>query len=318
MEGLPMYPDLNKNSTSYWKNDTFRSVDTYNSWFLKFAPVTFKNTRNLTKNFVRDLFKDTNNLSTLTIDSIKKNPKMLSILRMATCPPLARERISGFTNTPISFINSLENGKLPTRSLDTNLSKIGSFITKMLDDELMPWLKTATKPTDIDVNRASIVIADRLVGTMTNPIIRNAQEKRQLNKLEKMLVYRGYKLVSKKSVDQLNRGDYAIHINVPTNINGKKNINVSIDLAFIPLNSTLPSDPILIEAKSAGDYTNVNKRRKEEATKISQLKVKYPNIKYILLLTGYFDAGYLGYEAAEGIDWIWEHRMADIIPLIRN
>ena len=26
---------------------------------------------------------------------------------------------------------------------------------------------------------------------------------------------------------------------------------------------------------------------------------------------GYFDSGYLGYEAAEGIDWVWEHRIDD-------
>ena len=34
--------------------------------------------------------------------------------------------------------------------------------------------------------------------------------------------------------------------------------------------------------------------------------------KTILFLCGYFDSGYLGYEAAEGIDWVWEHRMADL------
>jgi len=27
---------------------------------------------------------------------------------------------------------------------------------------------------------------------------------------------------------------------------------------------------------------------------------------------GYFDSGYLGYEAAEGIDWVWEHRIDDL------
>ena len=30
--------------------------------------------------------------------------------------------------------------------------------------------------------------------------------------------------------------------------------------------------PLLIEAKSAADFTNVNKRRKEEATKMNQLR----------------------------------------------
>lgn len=33
---------------------------------------------------------------------------------------------------------------------------------------------------------------------------------------------------------------------------------------------------------------------------------------FILFLCGYFDSGYLGYEAAEGIDWVWEHRIDDL------
>ena len=37
-----------------------------------------------------------------------------------------------------------------------------------------------------------------------------------------------------------------------------------------------------------------------------------PGVEYLLFLCGYFDAGYLGYEAAEGIDWIWEHRIGDL------
>ena len=74
--------------------------------------------------------------------------------------------------------------------------------------------------------------------------------------------------------------------------------------------------PILMEAKSAGDFTNVNKRRKEEAVKMQQLRNTYgQEITYLLFLCGYFDSGYLGYEAAEGIDWIWEHRIKDMEQL---
>lgn len=75
-----------------------------------------------------------------------------------------------------------------------------------------------------------------------------------------------------------------------------------------------PNDfPLLIEAKSAGDFTNTNKRRKEEAIKVTQLRNTYgEHIRFILLLCGYFDSGYLGYEAAEGIDWVWEHRLDDL------
>ncbi len=73
---------------------------------------------------------------------------------------------------------------------------------------------------------------------------------------------------------------------------------------------------MLIEAKSAGDFTNVNKRRKEEATKVTQLRFSHGEwIAFVLFLCGYFDTGYLGYEAAEGIDWVWEHRIDDLANL---
>jgi len=46
---------------------------------------------------------------------------------------------------------------------------------------------------------------------------------------------------------------------------------------------------------------------------VAQLTSTYGSaVRFILFLCGYFDSGYLGYEAAEGIDWVWEHRMADL------
>ena len=64
---------------------------------------------------------------------------------------------------------------------------------------------------------------------------------------------------------------------------------------------------------SAGDFTNTNKRRKEEAQKMAQLRETYKvGVRFNLFLCGYFDSGYLGYEAAEGIDWVWEHRIDDL------
>ena len=31
------------------------------------------------------------------------------------------------------------------------------------------------------------------------------------------------------------------------------------------------------------------------------------------LVCGYFDSGYLGYEAAERIDWVWEHHIDNLV-----
>jgi hypothetical protein len=93
-------------------------------------------------------------------------------------------------------------------------------------------------------------------------------------------------------------------------------IKIPIDVIIQPKELRPGSIPIFIEAKSAGDFTNVNKRRKEEAMKVNQLRNTYgPSTQYVLFLCGYFDSGYLGYEAAEGIDWVWEHRIEDLDKL---
>lgn len=93
-------------------------------------------------------------------------------------------------------------------------------------------------------------------------------------------------------------------------------MNIPIDVVIQPKGSRQGRIPVLIEAKSAGDFTNTNKRRKEEATKIHQLTSTYgEEAKLVLFLCGYFDGGYLGYEAAEGIDWVWEHRIDDLLQL---
>jgi hypothetical protein len=86
-----------------------------------------------------------------------------------------------------------------------------------------------------------------------------------------------------------------------------------VDVLIMPILTEAGRLPLMIEAKSAGDFTNVNKRRKEEAVKMQQLRNTYGHsVSYSLFLCGYFDSGYLGYEAAEGIDWIWEHRISDL------
>lgn len=44
-----------------------------------------------------------------------------------------------------------------------------------------------------------------------------------------------------------------------------------------------------------------------------QLQATYgADVVFVLFLCGYFGSDYLGYEAAEGIDWVWEHRIDDL------
>jgi hypothetical protein len=169
------------------------------------------------------------------------------------------------------------------------------------------------------VERASTIVADRLCGSVADPIIRNAQEKRQLLAIQNWLVERNYRKLKSgeiKDFKEFPDGTYDYHFNVPVSLNNQKTVNIPIDIIIKPHKGKSSNLPILIETKSAGDFTNVNKRRKEESIKMSQLKNTYGNkIQFVLFLCGYFDSGYLGYEAAEGIDWIWEHRIDDLSKL---
>jgi type II restriction enzyme len=101
---------------------------------------------------------------------------------------------------------------------------------------------------------------------------------------------------------------------VPVNLEGGvRSVNIPIDVVIKRKTDRIDDFPIFFEAKSAGDFTNTNKRRKEEAVKMAQLRSTYgKKVQFNLFLCGYFDSGYLGYEAAEGIDWVWEHRIDDL------
>ena len=105
-----------------------------------------------------------------------------------------------------------------------------------------------------------------------------------------------------------------LRLNVPVEKEGTgKKVNIPVDAVVMPNGAQSGELPLLIETKSAGDFTNVNKRRKEEAMKMNQLRRTYGrDVQFILFLCGHFDSGYLGYEAAEGIDWVWEHRISDL------
>ena len=159
-------------------------------------------------------------------------------------------------------------------------------------------------------------MADRLCGAISDPIIRNAQEKRQLNAIGEWLQTRNYRHVEGIKFSEMEAGTYSFRTNVPVSMSGDNEsteVNIPVDVVIMPLQAKQGGLPLMIEAKSAGDFTNVNKRRKEEAQKMTQLKNTYGEIvRFGLFLCGYFDSGYLGYEAAEGIDWVWEHRIDDL------
>ena len=206
---------------------------------------------------------------------------------------------------------------MPRRAIDRNLEKIGKTIEKMADPDAFVWLDRGDDSSEQELYRAATIVADRLCGAVANPIIRNAQKKRQLTAIGNWLTTLGYEnqpAGAGAKYDKMRPGAYSYRLNIPVEQKGTaRNVNIPVDIVVMPKVANAGDLPLLIEAKSAGDFTNVNKRRKEEVAKMNQLRRTYgDDIRYILFLCGYFDSGYLGYEAAKGIDWIWEHRIGDL------
>ena len=203
-------------------------------------------------------------------------------------------------------------------TLRMHLGKIVKVIGRLLDPDIFVWIPGRRRPTAEGRRRASTIVADRLTGAVANPVIKNAQEKRQLKEIANYLIKKGY---TKKAhpvgvpLDTMVPGTFTFHYPVVTG-DATHKVNVSVDALIQPHTARRNRLPIMVEAKSAGDYTNTNKRRKEEAKKFSQLRATYgEDVCYIVFLCGYFDSGYLGYEAADGIDWVWEHRIEDFDQL---
>lgn len=313
---------VNLDKPQNWKNDIAQSVDMYNDWFMKFAPDAFRNTRVNTTKHVEQTLRATQNLTSIRPEILRKHPEILPTLRMSTCPPIAVDRLIGLAGVSSTLVKSMELDKripprMATTSVEAQLKKICEIIQKMVDPDVFVWIeRNDTKATETEIHRAATIVADRLCGALANPIIRNAQEKRQLNAIKTWLEARGYKQISGNEIkfNSMPPGTFSFRMNVPVKLEGEtKTINIPIDVVIKPHNSAPNELPIFFEAKSAGDFTNTNKRRKEEAMKMAQLRSNYdPNVRFNLFLCGYFDSGYLGYEAAEGIDWVWEHRIDDL------
>jgi hypothetical protein len=189
---------VNSDKPDRWKQDIAASVDLYNDWFLQFAPETYRQERIKATEHVEAMLERTRHLRNLTIAELRSHPSILFALRMATAPPIARDRLVGLARVQKSLVNSMElhdrlPKRLPDRELDEQLASIASMITRLADRDILAWLAEGRGPTEQEVYRAATIIADRLCGANADPIVRNAQERRQLDRIKAWLEARGYR-----------------------------------------------------------------------------------------------------------------------------
>lgn len=317
---------INRNRPELWKEDTAASVAMYNTWFMEAAPQAYRDTRAGSIESIKRAFKWSQNMTAISPELIRANPDIVSALRMSTAPPLAFDRLVGLAGVSKSFVANLESGKISrfatAQTVDSSLRRICAVVSELLDRDLFSWLDSPGAPLERDTEMAATVVADRLCGAIANPIVRNAQEQRQLELIERWLLGRGYvkqtstpatALRNLAALRMMRPGTFTFRQNVV--VGSDRSVNIPIDVVIQPHKPSSSGLPYLIEAKSAGDFTNTFKRRKEEAQKLNQLRDTYGDISLTLFLCGYFDGSYLGYSASEGLDWVWEHRIDDLEKL---
>lgn len=202
---------------------------------MRFAPDAFRSTRVKTTDYVKAALRATHDLLSIDCATLRANPSSLPTLRMCTAPPLAVDRLVGLSGASKSLIGSMEEGRLAARMkaelLDENLNKVCAVLSKLLDHDIFPWLESRKAPTDRERDRASTIVADRLCSAVANPIIRNAQEQRQLTLIGEWLDRRSYRKqihAAGKPLSEMDAGTYWFRMNLAVGKAVKVNIPIDV------------------------------------------------------------------------------------------
>ena len=303
---------------SDWEQDIQESVAEYNDWYLRYTVEAYRRARVEASQLVEKTLTVTDNLRNLEFRTLWSHPEIIRGLRMTSSPTWAVDRLIGISAAPPALVRAMENNRTGSTKAETApplIEKIIATIKAGCDPNLLPWLDRTEPPTQPELERAKTLMIDRLALSIANPDIRNAQEFRQLDVLKTWLAERGYEPDedTERPYDEMKAGTYRVHMNARGKREDGSSVRVSVDMAIMPLAAQTGDLPIMLECKSAGDFTNVNKRRKEEADKHANLVREHgESLQYALYLSGYFDTNYLEYERAAGIAWVWHHRINDL------
>lgn len=296
-----------------WDPDIEQSVAEYDEWYLATSPGMFADARGRAVDEVEAAMRATSDFRAFTADALIAHPGTLFVARMCVSPTMARDRFVGFSGANKSLVTAMErDGAIPqgTRRLRMQLDVMCNFLRPLLDPGLFSWVQGDRAPTSQERDKAVLVVGERLAGAFYGPVLRNAQEARQKELMRAYLEGEGFE-ESPVPALEMPAGSFGFGRNVKVVREDGEPQNLPVDCVVAPLDDALPV--ACIELKSAGDFTNVNKRRKEESDKHDALKRAHGDgAVFLLQLFGYFGRSYLGFEAAAGIDWAWDHRLSDL------
>lgn len=309
---------VNADKPHLWKADIAASVDQFNQWFMRFAPEAFRSTRVKSTERVKAALHAMRDLRGLDAAALKATPGALPTLRMCTAPPLAVDRLIGLANASKSLIGSMEEGRLAKRMapelLSENLEAICSILNRLLDRDIFPWLDAGTEPTDYERDRASTIVADRLCSRAGVDMVRSARKQRQRSVIAVVLESLGF-------VDALGEGNgsllrnvsriYAFDVSLPM-IMGRAAF-LHTDACIFTRERFGDTGCLVIDQAIASCRYEAKRNVTASLKRRQAIEMNYQRrMRHALMLSGYYDAGHLGQLAAEGIDWVWQHRPAEL------
>ncbi len=311
-------PIMNAKSIEKWESD--RSI-------AKTEIIDWLSTATSTKDLRSDLEEKTrkNFEKFLEFGDIRKaveeNPEILTSLRALTRRDIGTSQISTFLNVGTITYESIEKREKPVSLILENLV---SLFEKELDDSLAAWIIERRMPSEQELSRSVIVASDRILKRSAATELRYKHEPRQLGKLKAFLDAQGYSEVNGTKINSpqldMKPATYAFRVNIDgTTVDGV-NLKQNVDTLIMPKTNLKSVLPIFLEAKSMTDEVNPNKRQKEEAQKVDNVRRRWQSnnekLNFVLLLGGTVPKRYLEVEAGSGLDWIWEHRIEDLKILL--
>jgi hypothetical protein len=282
----------------------------YNTWFVKFAPDAYRKTRIQTTADVEKTLKLTANLTNVSAAMLRANPAVLPTLRMSTCPPIAVDRLIGLAGVSGTLVCSMGEGKLAARMkaelLEENLKKICGVLSKFLDRDIFPWIDAGTDPTDDERDRALTIVTDRLCSAVANDPARVVRRRHQQFQ-EAVTMF--------ATVESNTAPDsYAFDVSVPL-LMGRDAV-LPVDVCVCGASRDRESKKLFLDMGSASSRREARVDVVRAVRKRRAFKMTYHDTaQYVLILGGVYDAGCLGVLAAEGVDWVWQHRIAELSEL---
>jgi len=146
--------------------------------------------------------------------------------------------------------------------------------------------------------------------------VRQAQIQWHRGLIQSWLIERGYdrlKFDPYAKLPEIPPGTFASRFKASIQSSGGSHRDrAQADVVIKPKQSASDGLPTFLLTALFGSFEESFRRRTTEVMRISKLRSAHGNdIPVVLALWGYVDAGYLGCQAAEGIDWIWAHRLND-------